>query len=186
MKAHGTCVTTVASIISLGSLALCATQLLLLTLECTGLAGAAASAHASHAAAAAMPTLCNLLLSLLFPLPCAHHTAAQTIQFASRIPSMAHRALCVLCSKLPSLCGPLQQTFHLHLKWYWCADRVAEISKEAFTFDEVHCLLFHRFSMLAPSLPLCLLSSLKSQASSLHWGSFACIHALSIRSVAIL
>ena len=46
-----------------------------------------------------MPTLCNLLLSLLFPLPCAHHTAAQTIQY-----------------KLPSLCGPLQQTFHLHLK----------------------------------------------------------------------
>ena len=175
MKAHGTCVTTVASIISLGSLALCATQLLLLTLECTRLAGAAAYAHASHAAAAAMPTLCNLLLSLLFPLPCAHHTAAQTIQY-----------------KLPSLCGPLQQTFHLHLKWYWCADRVAigileaEISKEAFTFDEVHCLPFHRFSMLAPSLPLCLLSSLKSQASSLHWGSFACIHALSIRSVAIL
>ena len=71
-------------------------QLLLLTLECTGLAGAAASAHASHAAAAAMPTLCNLLLSLLFPLPCAHYTAAQTIQY-----------------KLPSLCGTLQQTFHL-------------------------------------------------------------------------
>ena len=49
-------------------------QLLLLTLECTGLAGAAASAHASHAAAAAaaaaMPAFCNLLLSLLFPLPC--------------------------------------------------------------------------------------------------------------------
>ena len=48
------------------------TFLLLLTLECTGLAGAAASAHASHAAAAAMPAFCNLLLSLLFPLPCAH------------------------------------------------------------------------------------------------------------------
>ena len=30
--------------------------------------------------------------------------------------------------------------------------------------------------MLAPSLLLCLLSSFKSQASSLHWGSFACIH----------
>ena len=110
-------------------------QLLLLTLECTGLAGAAASAHASHAAAAAaMPTLCNLLLSLLFPLPCAHYTAAQTIQY-----------------KLSSLCGTLQQTFHLHLKCYWCADGVAigileaEISKEAFTFDEVH--------ELAPVLP---------------------------------
>ena len=48
-------------------------QLLLLTLECTGLAGAAACAHASHAAAAAaMPVFCNLLLSLLFPLPYGH------------------------------------------------------------------------------------------------------------------
>ena len=34
--------------------------------------------------------------------------------------------------------------------------------------------------MLAPSLLLCLLSSLKSQASSLHWGSFACIHCWSL------
>ena len=51
MKAHGTCVTAAAS---------------------AGLAGAGASGHASHAAAAAMPAFCNLLLSLLFPLPCAH------------------------------------------------------------------------------------------------------------------